>query len=82
MTSLGFRRSIVPPEGLSFSTSCARLPDSYARETCAVGPLSQCVRLLKDFKDAGTDELPLYTTSPAQNAGLLEAWRAFRSGST
>lgn len=69
------------PTGRTQLLDVVRLvPDSYARETCAVGPLSDCVKLLKDFKDAGADELLLYTTSPAQNAGLLEAWRALRSG--
>jgi hypothetical protein len=33
------------------------------------------VKTLQAFRDAGADELAIYGTSPAQNAGLIDAWR-------
>jgi hypothetical protein len=34
------------------------------------------VATLADFRSAGADELALYGSHPAQNAKLVEAWRA------
>jgi alkanesulfonate monooxygenase SsuD/methylene tetrahydromethanopterin reductase-like flavin-dependent oxidoreductase (luciferase family) len=58
-------------------TEPARLiPDEWMREACAIGSVEDCVRKLQEFRDAGADEICTYGSTPSQNAGLLEAWRA------
>jgi 5,10-methylenetetrahydromethanopterin reductase len=32
--------------------------------------------VLQRFRDAGADEIATYDSTPGQNAGLIEAWRA------
>jgi len=55
----------------------ARLvPDAWMEETCALGSVDQCVTQLQRFRDAGADEIATYGSTPGQNAGLIEAWRA------
>jgi 5,10-methylenetetrahydromethanopterin reductase len=55
----------------------ARLvPDAWMEETCALGSIDQCVDQLQRFRDAGADEIATYGSTPLQNAGLIEAWRA------
>lgn len=55
----------------------ARLvPDEWVAQTCAVGAIGDCLATLASFKDAGADELAIYGTTPAENATLIEAWRA------
>ena len=59
----------------------ARLvPDAWMSQTSAVGPVDDCVKTLQAFRDAGTDELATYGSSPAQNAGLIRAWRDHSEG--
>jgi alkanesulfonate monooxygenase SsuD/methylene tetrahydromethanopterin reductase-like flavin-dependent oxidoreductase (luciferase family) len=54
----------------------ARLvPEAWMRETCAIGSADECVRKLREFKDAGVDELALYGSTPAENAAVIAAWR-------
>jgi probable F420-dependent oxidoreductase len=53
-----------------------RIPEDWVRETAAVGTVDECVKTMQAFRDAGADELAIYGTSPAQNAALVEAWRA------
>jgi 5,10-methylenetetrahydromethanopterin reductase len=58
-------------------TEPARLiPDEWMREACAIGSVEDCVRKLQEFRDAGADEICTYGSTPSQNGGLLEAWRA------
>jgi alkanesulfonate monooxygenase SsuD/methylene tetrahydromethanopterin reductase-like flavin-dependent oxidoreductase (luciferase family) len=52
------------------------IPDAWMEETCALGTVDQCVTQLRRFRDAGADEIATYGSTPAQNAGLIEAWRA------
>jgi alkanesulfonate monooxygenase SsuD/methylene tetrahydromethanopterin reductase-like flavin-dependent oxidoreductase (luciferase family) len=52
------------------------IPDEWMREACAIGSVEDCVRKLQEFRDAGADEICTYGSTPAQNAGLIEAWRA------
>ena len=55
----------------------ARLvPDEWMDETCALGSIEHCVERLGQFRDAGADEIATYGSTPAQNAGLLAAWRS------
>jgi 5,10-methylenetetrahydromethanopterin reductase len=55
------------------------VPDSWMRDTCAIGSVRDCVDVLQSFRDAGVDELAFYGSTPEQNAGLVAAWRD-RSG--
>jgi 5,10-methylenetetrahydromethanopterin reductase len=51
------------------------IPDQYMHDSCAIGTAVECAAKLKEFKDAGADEITTYGSTPAQNAGLVEAWR-------
>jgi probable F420-dependent oxidoreductase len=51
------------------------IPDSWMRESCAIGSVDECVRTLQAFRDAGADEVTTYGSTPSQNAGLIDAWR-------
>jgi 5,10-methylenetetrahydromethanopterin reductase len=51
------------------------IPDQYMHDSCAIGTAQECVRNLQRFIDAGADEITTYGSTPAQNAGLIEAWR-------
>jgi 5,10-methylenetetrahydromethanopterin reductase len=53
-----------------------RIPEEWVRQSAAVGSVAECVKTLGAFRDAGADELAVYGTSPAQNATLIDAWRA------
>jgi probable F420-dependent oxidoreductase len=55
------------------------IPDTWIEESCAVGSVAQCVKKLRQFKEAGADEIATYGSTPAQNAGLVAAWRAVRT---
>lgn len=51
------------------------IPDSWMQETCALGSAGDCVKQLRNFRDAGADELALYGSTPSDNARLIAAWR-------
>lgn len=55
------------------------LPDAYMEQTCALGTIDNCVRVIERFRDAGADEIATYGSTPAQNAALVAAWRAHRT---
>jgi len=52
------------------------VPDSWVAEASAVGPIADCVALLEAYRDAGADEIALYGSTPADNARLVDAWKA------
>ena len=52
-----------------------RVPESWMRETCAIGSVNECIKTLQAFREAGVDELALYGSTPADNAKLIAAWR-------
>ncbi len=52
------------------------IPDEWILESCAVGPVEDCVAKLAEFKAAGADEIALYTGAPRQNAAVVDAWRS------
>jgi probable F420-dependent oxidoreductase len=52
------------------------VPDSWMRESAAIGSVRDCVRTLRTFRDAGADEIITYGSTPAQNADLVAAWLA------
>ena len=54
----------------------ARLvPERWCREAAAIGTAAACVRHVQRYRDAGAHEVDLYGSTPAQNAGLIQAWR-------
>jgi alkanesulfonate monooxygenase SsuD/methylene tetrahydromethanopterin reductase-like flavin-dependent oxidoreductase (luciferase family) len=50
------------------------IPDSWIAESCAVGSVDACVAKMREFKDAGADEIGIYGSTPAQNAKVVDAW--------
>lgn len=55
--------------------AAACIPDEYMLDCSAIGTVDECVRSLQRFRDAGADEVVTYGSTPAQNAGLIAAWR-------
>ncbi|CDO30912.1 MULTISPECIES: TIGR03857 family LLM class F420-dependent oxidoreductase [Mycolicibacterium] len=54
----------------------ARLvPDEWMDASCAFGTATQCADKLREFKQAGADEISTYGSTPGQNADVLAAWR-------
>ena len=54
----------------------ARLvPDGWMQASSALGPVANCLSVLRAFRDAGADEIATYGSTPGQNAALLRAWR-------
>ena len=51
------------------------IPDTWMQESCAIGSITDCVRRLQAFKDAGADEITTYGSTPGQNTKLIAAWR-------
>lgn len=50
------------------------VPDEWMDESCALGSVANCVRMLQRYRDAGADEIVTYGSTPGQNAKLLRAW--------
>lgn len=55
------------------------VPDAWVYETSLTGSLSDCVARMQAYKDAGAHEICFYGSRPAENAGLIGAWRRHRS---
>ena len=51
------------------------VPDEWVRDAAAVGTAEEAARSLRRYRDAGAHEVDLYGSTPAENAGLVEAWR-------
>jgi probable F420-dependent oxidoreductase len=51
------------------------LPKEWIHDSCAIGTVDECVTNLQRFIDAGADEIATYGSTPAQNAGMIAAWR-------
>jgi len=51
------------------------MPEEWTYDTCALGTADECVASLRRFIDVGADEIATYGSTPAQNAGLIAAWR-------
>ncbi|MHB8693874.1 MAG: TIGR03857 family LLM class F420-dependent oxidoreductase [Solirubrobacteraceae bacterium] len=58
--------------------AAACIPDEYMLNCSALGTIDECVKSLQRFRDAGADEVVTYGSTPAQNAGLIAAWRERR----
>lgn len=61
------RRQLEEPAGL--------VPDSWIRESCALGSTADVIAKLGEFCAAGADEVATYGSTPAQNAGVVAGWR-------
>jgi hypothetical protein len=48
------------------------------QESCSIGTPAECITHFDALKDVGVDEFALYGSTPAQNAGLVRAWREHR----
>jgi 5,10-methylenetetrahydromethanopterin reductase len=55
------------------------VPNTWIEESCAIGSVEACAKKLKEFKDAGADEIATYGSTPAQNAALVSAWRDMKA---
>jgi probable F420-dependent oxidoreductase len=55
--------------------AAALIPDEWMLDACAFGTAEECVDNLERFVEAGADEITTYGSTPAQNAGLLAAWK-------
>jgi 5,10-methylenetetrahydromethanopterin reductase len=53
----------------------SKVPDKYMKDCSAFGTADEVAKSLQRFIDAGADEVATYGSTPAQNAGLLAAWR-------
>lgn len=51
------------------------VPDEWMQASCGLGTVEQCAAKLREFKDAGVDEITTYGSTPSQNADLIAAWR-------
>ena len=68
VSDLNFHRSqLLGPASL--------VPDEWMEQSCALGPISECVQALRRFRSAGADEIVTYGSTPNQNAALADAWR-------
>lgn len=54
------------------------VPDEWIHGTCAIGSVDACVRKIREYREAGADEIGFYGSTPAENAGVIEAWRGSR----
>jgi 2-methylisocitrate lyase-like PEP mutase family enzyme len=51
------------------------VPDARVYETSLAGSIEDCVTKMQAYRDAGADEISTYGSTPAENAGLIAAWR-------
>lgn len=58
--------------------AAALVPESWMRETCAMGTINEAVATLSQFRDCGIDEISLYGSTPRENEEMLYVWRQRR----
>jgi 5,10-methylenetetrahydromethanopterin reductase len=58
------------------------VPDDWAYGTSLAGSVADCVAKMQQYKDAGADEICFYGSTPAENSGLIRAWRGHSSART
>jgi probable F420-dependent oxidoreductase len=49
------------------------LPDQWFSSSCAIGSSTRCAQRLKEYIDAGADEIVLHGSAPSQMPGMIEA---------
>jgi probable F420-dependent oxidoreductase len=54
------------------------VPDEWIDATCAIGSVERCVSKLREYREAGADEIGFYGSTPAENARVIDAWRTAR----
>ena len=52
-----------------------QVPEEWIHDTCAIGSVEDCVRKIREYRDAGADEIGFYGSTPAENAKVVDAWR-------
>ena len=57
-----------------------RIPEEWVYDTCAIGSLSTCVDKIREYRDAGVDEIGFYGSTPLENAQLINGWRTASAG--
>ena len=50
------------------------IPDDWMEESCALGTVEHCVSRLREYREAGADEIAVYASTPDENARLIQAW--------
>ena len=58
------------------------VPDEWAYGTSLFGSVADCVARMQEYRDAGADEICFYGSTPAENAGLIRAWREHSNART
>jgi 5,10-methylenetetrahydromethanopterin reductase len=51
------------------------IPDDWVYETSLAGSIADCVAKMAAYKATGIDEICFYGSTPAENAGIVRAWR-------
>jgi probable F420-dependent oxidoreductase len=52
------------------------VPEEWMRDCCAIGSVDDCAAKLREFRDAGADEVVLYGSTPEDNRELINQWRS------
>jgi 5,10-methylenetetrahydromethanopterin reductase len=55
------------------------VPDEWIYETSAIGSVDDCVPKIREYREAGADEIGFYGSTPTENAAVIDAWRQARS---
>jgi 5,10-methylenetetrahydromethanopterin reductase len=58
------------------------VPERWIQDTCAIGSLPHCLDKIREYRDAGADEIGFYGSTPAENTKLIDAWRTANSVAT
>lgn len=56
------------------------VPEEWMAASCAFGSAAQCAAKLREYRQAGADEITTYGSTPGQNAELLAIWRNSPAG--
>jgi alkanesulfonate monooxygenase SsuD/methylene tetrahydromethanopterin reductase-like flavin-dependent oxidoreductase (luciferase family) len=51
------------------------VPDEWVHATSAIGSVEDCVGKIREYREAGADEIGFYGSTPAENARVVDAWR-------
>jgi 5,10-methylenetetrahydromethanopterin reductase len=54
------------------------VPEEWVQETCAIGSVEDCVSKIREYREAGADEIGFYGSTPAENAAVIDGWRQAR----
>jgi len=51
------------------------VPERWLRKSAAIGTSEEVVQAMQLYRDAGANEIDIYSGSPAENARVIELWR-------